>query len=81
MVDIRSKLKLHIDPEKQVREKEGGKPQDGLCITTVGRVVFNEPLPVELPFNSYPLDHSSLMNIIQDCQASKKLTEHCEAVI
>jgi len=66
-VGVHTQIRLRLDPNKSVKNGEGEQSGDGLCATTVGRVVFNEILPPELPFYNYPLDHKSIKSIIQDC--------------
>ncbi|MFQ5965556.1 MAG: DNA-directed RNA polymerase subunit beta' [Candidatus Scalinduaceae bacterium] len=66
-VGIHTQIKLRLAPDKTIVGNEAEQLKNGLCITTVGRVIFNEVLPHELPFYNYPLDHKSINGIIQDC--------------
>ncbi len=66
-VGVHSKIKLRLGPDKHVKGSDGVQAGNGLCTTTVGRVIFNETLPPELPFYNYPLDHKSIKDIIHDC--------------
>jgi DNA-directed RNA polymerase subunit beta' len=66
-INVHTQIKLRLAPDKSVKNGEGEQSGDGLCTTTVGRVVFNETLPPELPFYNYPLDHKAIKSIIQDC--------------
>ncbi len=66
-IDVHTQIKLRLEPNRIVKNAEGGQVENTLCTTTVGRVVFNEILPPELPFYNYPLDHKSIKSIIQDC--------------
>ena len=66
-VGVHTQIKLRLEPNKSVKNDEDKQDGNTLCTTTVGRVVFNEALPPELPFYNYPLDHKSIKNIIQDC--------------
>jgi len=68
-VKVHTQIKLRLDSNKIVRNGAGEQVEKGLglCATTVGRVVFNETLPPELPFYNYPLDHQSIKSLIQDC--------------
>ena len=66
-VGVHTQIKLRIAPNKTIMSDKGEQPRNGLCTTTVGRVIFNEVLPSEMPFYNYPLDHRALNGIIQDC--------------
>ncbi|MBS1257670.1 MAG: DNA-directed RNA polymerase subunit beta' [Candidatus Scalindua arabica] len=66
-VGVHTQIKLRLDPDKSVKNEGVKQAGSTLCTTTVGRVIFNEALPSELPFYNYPLDHKSIKNIIQDC--------------
>src|SRR3990167_4928641 len=66
-INVHTQIKLRLAPGKSVKNGEGEQSGDGLCTTTVGRVVFNETLPLGLPFYNYPLDHKAIKSIIQDC--------------
>ena len=66
-VRVHTKIKLRLGPDKVVMTSKGEQPQDGLCTTTVGRVIFNEILPEGLPFYNLALDHKSINKIVQDC--------------
>ncbi len=66
-IGVHTRIKLRLEPNKTVKNGEGGQVENTLCTTTVGRVVFNETLPPEMPFYNYPLDHKSIKSIIQDC--------------
>ncbi len=66
-VKVHTQIKLRLDSNKIIKNDDGEQVVQGLCATTVGRVVFNETLPPELPFYNYSLDHQSIKNVIQDC--------------
>ena len=53
---------------KIIKDKAGAEePKNGLCKTTVGRVIFNSILPEGMPFYNYTLDLKGISKIIQDC--------------
>ncbi len=61
-------IDVRLGIEKVVIGKNGlGEPKNGLCRTTVGRVLLNNVLPQGLPFYNYPLDQKGINGIIQDC--------------
>ncbi|ODS33774.1 MAG: DNA-directed RNA polymerase beta' subunit [Candidatus Scalindua rubra] len=66
-VGIHTQIKIRLQSNKSIIINEGEQSVNGLCTTTVGRVILNEILPHELPFYNYPLDHKSINGIIQDC--------------
>ncbi len=66
-VRVHTQIRLRLNSGKIVKNGAGEQIEQGLCVTTVGRVVFNETLPHELPFYNYPLDHQSIKGVIQDC--------------
>ncbi len=51
-------------------------PANGLVLTTVGRCLFNEVLPAEMPFYNYPLSQKGSARVIADChrQLGRKAT-------
>ena len=51
-------------------------PANGLVVTTVGRCLFNEVLPAEMPFYNYPLSQKGSARVIADChrQLGRKAT-------
>ncbi|HHT9124561.1 MAG TPA: DNA-directed RNA polymerase subunit beta' [Candidatus Brocadiia bacterium] len=67
-IGIHKTIDVRLDPEKVIMGKNGfGEPKNGLCRTTVGRVLLNDVLPPEMPFYNYPLDQKGINGIIQDC--------------
>ncbi|MDI6759255.1 MAG: DNA-directed RNA polymerase subunit beta' [Candidatus Brocadiaceae bacterium] len=67
-VKVHTHIEVRLPKGKTVMSKEG--PQEttnGLLKTTVGRVVFNNILPEDLPFYNYNLDQKGLNRIIHDC--------------
>ncbi len=68
------KLRFHDRVAVRSRRKEivtdkGGttEPLKGQLLTTVGRIVFHEILPDDMPFYNIPLDGGELNRIIDDC--------------
>lgn len=67
-ISIHATIDVRLDPKRIVIVKNGfGEPKNGLCRTTVGRVVLNDVLPLGLPFYNYTLDQKGINGIIQDC--------------
>ncbi len=70
------RLKVHdvVRTRCEVREvvqdeESPAAPLEGMLETTVGRIIFNEVLPEELPFYNYQFGGSGLSRIIDDCYA------------
>lgn len=67
-VRLHTKIEMRLKQTKIIKDRTGGEePKNGLCTTTVGRVVFNAILPEGMPFYNYTLDQKGLSRIIQDC--------------
>jgi DNA-directed RNA polymerase subunit beta' len=54
-----------------ISQKEGPKPvpKNGIVVTTVGRLIFNDILPKEMPLYNYPLSQKGSARVIADCHA------------
>ncbi len=68
------KLKVHDrvivrSRREEIVEENGGqiRPMEGLLHSTVGRIMFHEIIPANMPFYNIPLDGSELNRIIDDC--------------
>lgn len=67
-VRLHTKIEIRLKQTKIIKDKVGAEePKNGLCKTTVGRVVFNSMLPEGMPFYNYTLDLKGISKIIQDC--------------
>ncbi|MDR4508870.1 MAG: DNA-directed RNA polymerase subunit beta' [Candidatus Brocadiaceae bacterium] len=65
---LHTNIEIRLQKSTVISNRSGAEePLNGLCRTTVGRVVFNDILPGELPFYNYALDQKGLSRIIQDC--------------
>ncbi|HEY4481313.1 MAG TPA: DNA-directed RNA polymerase subunit beta', partial [Candidatus Brocadiaceae bacterium] len=67
-VTLHTRIEIRLKQIKIVKDKAGAEEsKNGLCKTTVGRVVFNSMLPEGMPFYNYSLDLKGISKIIQDC--------------
>ena len=65
---MHTKIEIRLKQTKIIKDKAGAEePKNGLCKTTVGRVIFNSILPEGMPFYNYTLDLKGISKIIQDC--------------
>jgi len=55
---------IDLRAEIEVRERQGGEQR---IKTSVGRIIFNEVLPLELGFYNKTIDKSALKQIVTDC--------------
>ena len=55
---------INLRAEIEVRERQGGEQR---IKTSVGRIIFNEVLPLELGFYNKTIDKSALKQIVTDC--------------
>ena len=68
-VDIHSKIKVKLDDDIEVRNREKTfmTEEDGTIVeTTPGRIIFNDILPLGMPFYNFELDKGALSRIISD---------------
>ena len=68
-VETHAAIRIRLPKGKTVvDDKEGVTLSDnGVCQTTVGRVVFNDILPTEMAFYNITIDQKALSRIIRDC--------------
>ncbi len=71
-IKLHTLIEMRLDNDKVIvgdkQEKDGDyKGISNLCLTTVGRVKFNNILPDELPFYNVTLNQKEINNIINDC--------------
>ncbi len=64
-----SQVKLRLPEGKEVKNslKSDPKLSEGLVLTTMGRIIFNDILPPRMPFYNYPLNKKGIQNVISDC--------------
>ncbi|HKQ47679.1 MAG TPA: DNA-directed RNA polymerase subunit beta' [Phycisphaerae bacterium] len=71
-ISIHEQIRVRIDREQMV---EGQKKRpvpvaaNRVIKTTVGRLIFNDILPVGMPFYNYPLSQKGAGRVIADCYA------------
>ena len=63
-VEIHAKIKLAFDPGTSLHAPKGAKKKGDLFETTVGRVLFNEILPLEVRFVNDTLDKKRLKELV-----------------
>jgi len=61
-VHVRAKIKVKMRLEKAF--KDNAKSSDQIVETSVGRVLFNNILPDEIPFQNMPMDSKTLKKLI-----------------
>ena len=67
-VRLHTKIEIRLKQTKIIKDKAGAEEsKNGLCKTTVGRVIFNSILPEGMPYYNYTLDLKGISKIIQDC--------------
>ncbi|MCX7703789.1 MAG: DNA-directed RNA polymerase subunit beta', partial [Planctomycetota bacterium] len=54
---------------KVVTEERRYTPEDSRCLTTPGRVIFNQMLPEEMPYYNYTLDKKAVSKIVAECHS------------
>ncbi|MEE8170636.1 MAG: DNA-directed RNA polymerase subunit beta', partial [Phycisphaerae bacterium] len=65
-IRVRIDRKLIVTNQKKLPE---AVPEDGIVTTTVGRLIFNDALPREMPLYNYPLSQKGSARVIADCHA------------
>ncbi|HJP40977.1 MAG TPA: DNA-directed RNA polymerase subunit beta' [Dehalococcoidia bacterium] len=77
LVDLRSKVRVRskdaVEDEGGVREPEvdgNDVPVPFNVFTTVGRIIFNDALPEEFPFQNHVMDRPSLKQVVAKCYQS-----------
>jgi DNA-directed RNA polymerase subunit beta' len=69
----------HIDLQARIRVRDR-RTQNELLETTVGRILFNEALPDEIPFVNRELDSRELKAVVQDSYARLGMDKTSEVV-
>ncbi len=69
-IGIHDWIILRVD-RKRLVSKSGGEnepmPANGRIKTTVGRIIFNDILPPEMPYYNCPLSQKGLVRVVDDC--------------
>ncbi len=69
-VDTHARIKLRLPKNRSLKTDNPADAKPGDTIdTTVGRVIFNDMLPVGMPFYNIPMRSSELAKVISDCYA------------
>ncbi len=69
-VRFHEKIKVRLRRTQIVESHEENRkpiPKHGLVTTTIGRLLFNEILPPEMPFYNYPLSAKGSTRVIAEC--------------
>jgi DNA-directed RNA polymerase subunit beta' len=67
-IGIHAQVKVRLRDRIIVKDRSGAQePGNGICTTTVGRVIFNEILPAGMPYYNYVLDKKAIDGVISDC--------------
>ncbi|GMU33442.1 MAG: DNA-directed RNA polymerase subunit beta' [Planctomycetia bacterium] len=69
-IGIHEPIRVRIAQSKVVtgqKKRPTAAPANGLIATTVGRLIFNDILPPEMPFYNYPLSQKGAARVIADC--------------
>ncbi|MDD4889089.1 MAG: DNA-directed RNA polymerase subunit beta' [Phycisphaerae bacterium] len=67
VLGMHAKVKVRIQPGKRVvTDKTSETPERPVIETTVGRLIFNDILPAEMPFYNYPLSQKGIARVVND---------------
>src|SRR5690606_9829743 len=69
-VSIHEKIRCRIKREKVIPSQKSAAeavPPNRTVTTTVGRLIFNDILPVEMPLYNFPLSQKGAGRVIADC--------------
>jgi DNA-directed RNA polymerase subunit beta' len=69
----------HVELQARIRVRDR-RTQNELLETTVGRILFNEALPDEIPFVNRELDSRELKAVVQDCYKRLGMDKTSEVV-
>jgi DNA-directed RNA polymerase subunit beta' len=69
-VDTHARIKVRLPKNRSLKTDNPADAKPGDTIdTTVGRVIFNDMLPIGMPFYNIPMRSSELAKVISDCYA------------
>jgi DNA-directed RNA polymerase subunit beta' len=66
-IGIHAWIEIRLPKTKKVQERTGPPKEMGRLRTTVGRILFNEVLPPEMPFYNYTLNKKAAGAVVSDC--------------
>jgi len=69
-ITIHEKIRCRIERKAMITSQKSGPvpvPANGVVETTVGRLIFNDILPPEMPLYNYPLSQKGAGRVIADC--------------
>src|SRR5690606_21925105 len=69
-ITIHEKIRCRIERKQVITSQKKGPepvPANGVVETTVGRLIFNDVLPPEMPLYNYPLSQKGAGRVIADC--------------
>ncbi|HVP10192.1 MAG TPA: DNA-directed RNA polymerase subunit beta' [Phycisphaerae bacterium] len=70
-LNIHEHIKVRVYGRDRIVEGHGqlakSMPADGMIVTTVGRLIFNDILPKRMPYYNYPLSQKGAARVIADC--------------
>jgi len=69
-ITIHQKIRCRIRRDRVITSQKTGPepvPQNRVVTTTVGRLIFNDILPPEMPLYNYPLSQKGAGRVIADC--------------
>ncbi len=69
-ITIHEKIRCRVDRDRVITSAKSGPepvPADRVVETTVGRLIFNDILPPEMPMYNYPLSQKGAGRVIADC--------------
>ncbi|MCP4251783.1 MAG: DNA-directed RNA polymerase subunit beta' [bacterium] len=71
-IGIHEWVRARVDQETVVTSQKGpieDKPANGVLITTVGRVIFNDVLPKGMPFYNFAVAQKGASRVIAECHS------------
>ncbi len=71
-IGIHDKIEVRIARERIVTSQKTGfepAPKNSRIVTTVGRLIFNDMLPPQMPFYNYALSQKGSARVIADCHS------------
>ncbi len=71
VLGMHASVKVRVSGGKRIVESDRSFSPEGATTiqTTVGRLIFNDMLPPQMPFYNYPLSQKGVARVISDCYA------------
>ncbi|MCG3181081.1 MAG: DNA-directed RNA polymerase subunit beta' [Phycisphaerae bacterium] len=67
VLGMHARIKVRVSPGKTIVEGDKSyQPEPATITTTVGRLIFNDVLPAQMPFYNYPLSQKGTSRVISD---------------